>query len=224
MCMWNMMNFQDSGSYEMFLLISLYDFIMVILFMILLFIFYIIIWFFFSKYFSLNILHNQLLELIWTLLPMLILIFMAIPSLKILYIIEEMISPFLSIKILGHQWYWSYEYVDFLLKDYDSFMMVYEKEGMFRLLDVDNRLVVPYKVFIRGLVSSVDVIHSWAVAGLGIKVDAIPGRLNQFMMVLNRCGLFFGQCSEICGLNHSFMPIVVESVSFNLFMSWLLMN
>nr|WLE66772.1 cytochrome c oxidase subunit II [Aphidius gifuensis]WLE66837.1 cytochrome c oxidase subunit II [Aphidius gifuensis]WLE67214.1 cytochrome c oxidase subunit II [Aphidius gifuensis]WLE67227.1 cytochrome c oxidase subunit II [Aphidius gifuensis]WLE67240.1 cytochrome c oxidase subunit II [Aphidius gifuensis] len=219
---WYMLNFQDTNSYIMTLMTYFHDFIMMILFMIMIFIIYIMLWFFLNKFINRQIMHNQLLELIWTLIPMLILVFMAIPSLKILYMVEEIINPFMTLNILGHQWYWSYEYVDFKNLLFDSFMIQdnFIDLGNYRLLEVDNHLIIPYNMNIRFLVSSVDVIHSWAISSLGIKVDATPGRVNQIMSNLNRVGIFYGQCSEICGLNHSFMPIVLESTNLLFFFNW----
>nr|WLE65147.1 cytochrome c oxidase subunit II [Aphidius gifuensis] len=219
---WYMFNFQDTNSYIMTLMTYFHDFIMMILFTIMIFIIYIMSWFFLNKFINRQIMHNQLLELIWTLIPMLILVFMAVPSLKILYMVEEIINPFMTLNILGHQWYWSYEYVDFKNLSFDSFMIQdnYIDLGNYRLLEVDNHLIIPYNMNIRFLVSSVDVIHSWAISSLGIKVDATPGRVNQIMSNLNRVGIFYGQCSEICGLNHSFMPIVLESTNLLFFFNW----
>lgn len=187
------------------------------------FILYIIIWFFFNKFINRQIIHNQLLELIWTLIPILILVFIAVPSLKILYIVEEIINPFMTLNILGHQWYWRYEYVDFKNIIFDSFIIQdnFIELGIYRLLEVDNHLIIPYNINIRFLVSSVDVIHSWAISSLGIKVDATPGRVNQIIRNLNRVGIFYGQCSEICGLNHRFIPIVLERTNLIFFFNWL---
>nr|YP_003734782.1 cytochrome c oxidase subunit II [Spathius agrili]ACJ06256.1 cytochrome c oxidase subunit II [Spathius agrili] len=223
--MWSLMNFQDYNSYGMMLMTEFHDLSLLILIMILFFILYVMTWFSLNKFVNKIVLHNHLLEIIWTLVPVFILIFMAIPSLKILYLIEEIINPYLTLKIIGHQWYWSYEYSDFKNVEFDSFMISeFENKNLFRLLDVDNRVVLPYNLNIRGLVTSDDVIHSWAMPVMGVKVDAIPGRMNQFFMILNRLGLYFGQCSEICGLNHSFMPIVLESVNLNFFLKWLKNN
>nr|APF47473.1 cytochrome c oxidase subunit II [Snellenius radicalis] len=219
-----MMNFQDSFSYLMKMMIYFHDFILMILLMILLFILYIMMWFFFNKLINMKILHNHFIEVIWTIIPMIILIFMVLPSLNILYLLEDMVNPFLTIKILGHQWYWSYEYSDFYNLEFDSFMIKDFQNNNFRLLDVDNRLVLPKNFNIRGLVSSVDVIHSWTMPSMGVKVDSIPGRMNQFIMLINRSGLYFGQCSEICGLNHSFMPIVLESINIKNFLTWISLN
>nr|YP_010863318.1 cytochrome c oxidase subunit II [Microplitis manilae]WGS91496.1 cytochrome c oxidase subunit 2 [Microplitis manilae]WUY11101.1 cytochrome c oxidase subunit II [Microplitis manilae] len=216
-----MMNFQDSFSYLMKMMIFFHDFILMILLMILLLILYVMMWFFFNKLINMKILHNHLMEVIWTIIPMVILIFMVLPSLNILYLLEDMVNPFMTIKILGHQWYWSYEYSDFYNLEFDSFMIKDFENNNLRLLDVDNRLVLPKNFNIRGLVSSVDVIHSWTMPSMGIKVDSIPGRMNQFIMLINRSGLYFGQCSEICGLNHSFMPIVLESINLKIFLNWI---
>nr|AYQ18947.1 cytochrome c oxidase subunit 2 [Leiochrinini sp. 2 ACP-2013] len=169
------------------------------------------------------LLEGQTMELIWTMLPAITLIFIALPSLKLLYIMDETNTPSITIKTLGHQWYWSYEYSDFKSLEFDSYMIPSNElnYSQFRLLDVDNRLIIPFNTQIRVLVSSHDVIHSWAVPSLGVKIDATPGRLNQTNLISNRSSLMFGQCSEICGANHSFMPIVVEMVSPNSFIKWI---
>nr|AHX97812.1 cytochrome c oxidase subunit II [Paroligoneurus sp. QL-2014] len=225
MSTWMMTNFQDSNSFVMSLMIYFHDFSLMILIVILMLILYIMFWFMTNLLVNRNILHNQLIEIVWTLIPMFILIFMVVPSLKILYILEDINNNmYMTIKILGHQWYWSYEYSDFYNIEFDSFMIkdLLMDKSNFRLLDVDNRLVLPYNFMIRSLISSMDVIHSWTIPSLGVKVDAMPGRINQSIFKLNRVGVFFGQCSEICGLNHSFMPIVLESANMWFFMGWLL--
>lgn len=154
---------------------------------------------------------------------MFILIVIAIPSLKILYLTEETWTNKLTIKRIGHQWYWRYEYSDFQNIDFDSFMLPTNQLALneFRLLDVDNRCILPYKYSIRLLTTSMDVIHSWAIPSIGIKVDSTPGRLNQTIFLINRPGLYFGQCSEICGTNHRFIPIVIESTNFDNFKNWI---
>jgi cytochrome c oxidase subunit 2 len=168
------------------------------------------------------LLEFQGLEFVWTLLPGGILLFLGGPRLKLLYSLETVSSPSLVVKVIGHQWYWSYDYSDFAGVDFDSYMLPLEDLGQFRLLDVDNRVVVPTGVLIRFIIRAADVLHSWAVPSLGLKVDAVPGRLNQiFTSILTR-GLFFGQCSEICGANHRFMPIVLEAVPRSLFKRWIL--
>nr|YP_010000927.1 cytochrome c oxidase subunit II [Climacteris rufus]QOD96852.1 cytochrome c oxidase subunit II [Climacteris rufus] len=164
----------------------------------------------------------QEIELIWTILPAIVLILLALPSLQILYMMDEVNEPDLTMKAIGHQWYWSYEYTDFKELTFDSYMVPTTDlpRGHFRLLEVDHRVVVPMESPIRVIVTADDVLHSWAVPSLGVKTDAIPGRLNQTSFVATRPGVFYGQCSEICGANHSYMPIVVESVPLTNFENW----
>jgi len=171
--------------------------------------------------------HGTVLELVWTITPALILIAIAFPSFRLLYLMDEVISPTLTIKIVGHQWYWSYEYSDFITDngesiDFDSYMIPESdlELGQFRLLDVDNRLIIPVDCHIRFIVTGADVLHSFAVPSLGLKLDAVPGRLNQVSFVAERSGVFYGQCSEICGVWHGFMPIVVEAVYSPDFLVW----
>nr|YP_009445903.1 cytochrome c oxidase subunit 2 [Eucheuma denticulatum]ATX68845.1 cytochrome c oxidase subunit 2 [Eucheuma denticulatum] len=172
--------------------------------------------------------HGTLIEMIWTITPAIILLIIAIPSFSLLYAMDEIISPAITIKTLGHQWYWSYEYSDYLNEDgeainFDSYMIPEEdlEKGQLRLLEVDNRMVVPINTHIRVIVTGADVLHSWAVPSLGIKCDAIPGRLNQASLFIKREGIYYGQCSEICGINHGFMPIVVEAVSLPNYINWI---
>nr|AFN27594.1 cytochrome c oxidase subunit II [Diadromus collaris] len=224
---WSMINLQDANSPIMENLYFFHDHAMLIILMITIMIFYIILTLSINKFNNKMILQNQMIEIIWTIFPMIILIFLAIPSLKILYLTDEIIKPLLTIKSIGHQWYWSYEYSDFKNIDFNSFMLLYNNSfnnNMFRLLDVDNRLILPFNNQIRILTSSIDVIHSWTIPSLGIKMDSIPGRINQSSIMINRPGIFFGQCSEICGMNHSFMPIMIESTSKMNFINWLKIN
>nr|AUR27138.1 cytochrome c oxidase subunit 2 [Cormobates leucophaea] len=164
----------------------------------------------------------QEIELVWTILPAIVLILLALPSLQILYMMDEINEPDLTLKAIGHQWYWSYEYTDLKDLTFDSYMTPTTDlpRGHFRLLEVDHRVVVPMESLVRVIVTADDVLHSWAVPSLGVKTDAIPGRLNQTSFIATRPGVFYGQCSEICGANHSFMPIVVESVPLANFESW----
>nr|ALM30857.1 cytochrome c oxidase subunit 2 [Procambarus fallax] len=203
-------------------LIFFHDHTMVVLILIVTFVGYIMFYLFFNFLVNRYLLESQEVEIIWTILPAIILIFIAFPSLRLLYLLDEINNPSITLKTIGHQWYWSYEYSDFLDLEFDSYMVGTAdlSESGFRLLDVDNRVVLPMNSQVRMLVSAADVIHSWTVPALGMKADAIPGRLNQISFFINRPGLFFGQCSEICGANHSFMPIVVESVSVNSFLDW----
>jgi cytochrome c oxidase subunit 2 len=172
--------------------------------------------------------HGTLIELIWTITPAFILIAIAFPSFRLLYLLDEVISPTITIKVVGHQWYWSYEYSDYVNDsgesiEFDSYMIPESdlELGQFRLLDVDNRVIVPVDTHIRIIVTGADVIHSWAVPSLGIKIDAVPGRLNQTSFLAERTGVFYGQCSEICGVWHAFMPIAVEAVSVQDYLAWI---
>lgn len=220
MSTWATLNIQNSASPIIENLIFFHDHALIITSIITILILYIIISLLLNTLNNKFILHNQIIEFIWTILPIFILIFLAIPSLKILYLTDEIQNPTLTIKTIGHQWYWRYEYSDFPNIEFNSYLLQYKLQ-FFRLLDVENRIVIPYNVQIRLLVSSSDVIHSWTVPALGIKVDAVPGRINQTIIFLNRPGIYFGQCSEICGINHRFMPIVVERTNKINFLRWL---
>nr|AWN56119.1 cytochrome c oxidase subunit 2 [Atta sexdens rubropilosa] len=217
------MSLQDSNSPTYDLMIFFHDFAMIILTYITILILFITFSLMSNKFINRFLLENQTIEIVWTILPMFILIAMAIPSIKVLYLTDEIFNVNLTVKAIGHQWYWSYEFSDFSNIDFDSFMIPSDQlmDNEFRLLDVDNRCILPYKYPIRILTTSLDVIHSWAVPALGIKMDSIPGRLNQTLLFMNRPGLFFGQCSEICGTNHSFMPIAIESTNLINFKNWI---
>jgi cytochrome c oxidase subunit 2 len=172
--------------------------------------------------------HGTLVELIWTITPALILIFIAFPSFKLLYLMDEVIDPSLVIYGEGHQWYWSYQYPDFTNNDeeyveYDSYIIPESdlEKGQLRMLEVDNRVIIPELTHTRFVVGGADVIHSYACPSLGIKCDAYPGRLNQSSVYLNREGTYYGQCSEICGILHSSMPISIQSVNLGKFLFWL---
>jgi ubiquinol-cytochrome c reductase cytochrome b subunit len=172
--------------------------------------------------------HGTLIELIWTITPAIILIVIAFPSFKLLYLMDEVSDPAMSILAEGHQWYWSYQYPDFLNDDeeyieFDSYIVPESDldDGALRMLEVDNRVILPELTHIRFIITAADVIHSFASPALGIKCDAYPGRLNQVSILINREGTFYGQCSEICGILHSSMPIVIESVSIEKFLTWL---
>nr|APX40293.1 cytochrome c oxidase subunit 2 [Sphaeroderma rubidum] len=178
---------------------------------------------FLNKFLHRYLLEGQMIEIIWTILPTITLIFIAIPSLRLIYILDEINNPTITIKTIGHQWYWTYEYSDFKNIEFDSYMIPTNEMNSFnfRLLDVDNRVIVPFESNIRMLVTAADVIHSWTIPSLGVKIDATPGRLNQISFSLNQTGMFIGQCSEICGANHSFMPIIMESISPTYFTKWI---
>ena len=227
--------FQDSATPQMEGLIELHDNIMYYLVLIL----FAVSWILFSivrnfvetkaaiahKYLN----HGTLIELIWTITPAVILILIAFPSFKLLYLMDEVNDPSMTVTVEGHQWYWSYQYPDFIdsneeLIEFDSYIVPESdlEEGGLRRLEVDNRVIVPEETHIRFVITSGDVIHSFAAPSLGIKCDAYPGRLNQVSTFINREGVFYGQCSEICGILHSSMPIVIQSVSLSDFLSWLL--
>nr|BCH36355.1 cytochrome c oxidase subunit 2 [Acanthaster planci]BCH36366.1 cytochrome c oxidase subunit 2 [Acanthaster planci]BCH36432.1 cytochrome c oxidase subunit 2 [Acanthaster planci]BCH36443.1 cytochrome c oxidase subunit 2 [Acanthaster planci]BCH36454.1 cytochrome c oxidase subunit 2 [Acanthaster planci] len=203
-------------------LIYFHDYTLIILTLITILVFYGLASLLFSSSTNRFFLEGQGLETIWTIIPAIILIFIALPSLQLLYLMDEVNNPFLTIKAIGHQWYWSYEYADYRELEFDSYMVPTSdlSYGMPRLLEVDNRLILPAQTPIRVLVSSADVLHSWAIPSLGVKMDAVPGRLNQVNFFISRCGIFYGQCSEICGANHSFMPIVIEATNFSSFEAW----
>nr|AXI98820.1 cytochrome c oxidase subunit 2 [Pseudoniphargus triasi] len=215
---WSMLMFQDSASPSMEQLIFFHDFAMIVVSMITALVGLNLIFISFYKFTDRLLLQSQLTEIVWTMLPVFILLSIALPSLQALYLLDDPFSPNISVKAIGHQWYWSYEYSDFKDIEFDSYMT---PNASIRLLDTDNSLVLPTHSQIRIITTASDVIHSWAVPSLGIKADAVPGRLNQLMFIINRPGLFFGQCSEICGANHSFMPIKIEAIPMSSFLNWI---
>jgi cytochrome c oxidase subunit 2 len=175
-----------------------------------------------------KIIHGTAIEIAWTLTPSLILMIIAVPSFSLLYSMDEIVDPSITVKAIGHQWYWTYEMSDYAMHENDSLVfdsyMIPEEDlmlGQLRLLEVDHRVVLPIETHVRLVVTAADVLHSWAVPSLGIKCDAVPGRLNQTGFFLKREGAFYGQCSEICGANHGFMPIVVEGVPLDAYVSWI---
>nr|AQP27990.1 cytochrome c oxidase subunit 2 [Pericapritermes sp. G TB-2017] len=222
MATWLTLTLQDSASPVMEQLIYFHDHALMIMLMIITAVFYTMISIIQNKQTSRFMLEGQMIETIWTIAPAVILVFIAIPSLRLLYLMDEIHNPVMTLKAVGHQWYWSYEYSDFTKLEFDSYMVQQDDQQIntFRLLDTDNRTVLPMNSPIRLIVTAADVLHSWTVPSLGVKTDATPGRLNQVSFSINRPGLLYGQCSEICGANHSFMPIVIESVSTNQFINW----
>jgi heme/copper-type cytochrome/quinol oxidase subunit 2 len=181
-----------------------------------------------NKFSNIYLTHGTLIELIWTITPALILVLIAFPSFKLLYITDDVTDPEMSLKVEAHQWYWSYEYADFLNDDdefiaYDSYMVNESdlENGKLRMLEVDNRIILPELTHARFNVSSTDVIHCLASPSLGLKCDAYPYKSNQISVYTNREGTYYGQCSEICGIWHSSMPIVIESVSLEKFLVFL---
>nr|AAT97376.1 cytochrome c oxidase subunit II [Micropsectra logani]CBL58232.1 cytochrome c oxidase subunit 2 [Micropsectra logani] len=221
MTTWASLGMQDSNSPIMEQLNFFHDHSLLILILVTTLVGYLMMALFFNELNNRFLLHGQTIEVIWTILPAIVLLFIAFPSLRILYLLDEINNPSISLKTIGHQWYWSYEYSDFNNIEFDSYMLSSNDLNSFRLLDVDNRIVLPINNQIRILVTATDVLHSWTIPSLGVKIDANPGRLNQTNFFINRPGLYFGQCSEICGANHSFMPIVIESVPSNFFIKWI---
>lgn len=226
MATWAQLSFQDAASPVISQLIAFHDHTILILILVTSIVSYAFFSLFINKLSSRYILEAQQIETIWTLLPAVTLLFLAFPSLHILYLIDEISQPSITIKTIGHQWYWSYEYADFLNLEFDSYIVPENelKTGEFRLLEVDHRAVAPINTEIRIIVTAADVIHSWTIPSLGLKVDAIPGRLNQLGFTANRPGIFYGQCSEICGANHSFIPIALEITDTQTFIKWALKN
>lgn len=166
--------------------------------------------------------HHTLLEIAWTAVPVLILVVIAIPSFKLLYYMDVVPETELTIKATGHQWYWNYEYPDNGNFTFDAYMIADAdlQQGQHRLLETDNRVVVPVGTNIRIQTTAADVLHSWAVPQLGIKVDAVPGRLNEMWINVARPGIYYGQCSELCGVNHGFMPIAIDARTREDFDAW----
>lgn len=222
MTTWLNLTLQDRASPVIEQLIFFHDHALIIIIIIITTVFYTIIRIVQNKQTRRFILEGQIIETVWTIAPAIILVFIAIPSLRLLYLIDEIHRPVITLKTVGHQWYWSYEYSDFTKLEFDSYIVQQEdyQTNTFRLLDTDNRIVLPINSPIRLIVTAADVLHSWTVPGLGVKTDATPGRLNQVRFSINRPGLLYGQCSEICGANHRFIPIVIERVSTNQFINW----
>lgn len=222
MATWAQIGFQNRASPLIEQLIFFHDHALLILILITTLVGYFILSLVTNKLVNRYLLDGQIIEIIWTVLPAVILIILALPSLRLLYLIDETTEPRITLKTVGHQWYWSYEYSDFNEIEFDSYILPANDldRGRFRLLEVDNRVILPYLTQVRLLVTAGDVIHSWTIPSLGIKADAVPGRLNQLNVFFNRPGVFYGQCSEICGANHSFMPIRVEAVNPIDFLNW----
>jgi cytochrome c oxidase subunit II len=166
--------------------------------------------------------HHTLLEITWTALPVLILVVIAIPSFKLLYYMDRVVEPEMTIKAIGHQWYWSYEYPDDGGFAFDAYMVADEdlQEGQLRLLTADRAVVLPVETNIRLLITATDVLHSWAMPAFGVKTDAVPGRVNETWVRIEEPGMYYGQCSELCGDFHAFMPIMIEAVAKEEFEAW----
>lgn len=230
MITWRQLGFQDRNSFIIEEFLFFHDFALVILTIIITFVGVLLISVVFNTFLNKNLLQNQILEVIWTIIPAIILISLAIPSLSILYTLDETTINSLGVKIIGNQWYWRYEYQklgeNFNKLRFDSYIISNENSSLdtFRLLDVDNRVILPLNIETRLLVSASDVLHSWRMPALGLKIDACPGRINQINFFALRPGVFFGQCSEICGANHRFIPISLEIIKLKDFLKWWRIN
>ena len=220
---WAQLIFQDAASPVIEEFLFFHDFALVVLTFILVAVGRLLTGAIVNKHLVSGLLASQRLETIWTAAPALILIQVAVPSLLLLYSLDEAAERQITLKVVGHQWYWSYEYSDFASAtantEFDAYML--SNEGTLRLLETDNRTVLPWGCRLRVLVGSADVLHAWTIPSIGVKTDACPGRLNQLTFNAHRPGVFFGQCSEICGANHRFMPICLELVSGENFLQWL---
>ncbi len=224
MMSWGQWGLQDASSPLMEQLIFFHDHALLVLIMTMSVVTYVCVISLIGSYICVDLIEGQEVETVWTVLPAIVLVFLALPSLRLLYLLDEVNRPSLTLKTIGHQWYWSYEYSDFLELEFDSYMVVSSDLGFgdYRLLEVDHRAVVPVDCNVRVLVTAADVLHSWTIPTLGVKADAIPGRLNQLSFYITRPGVFYGQCSEICGANHSFIPIVLEAIDMDYFVKWVL--
>lgn len=222
MSYWGQLFFQDAASSTMLHLVGFYEHAMLVLVLVISVVGVSLFSLGLTRFSCQNYLKQDKLEEFWTFTPAILLVILGYPSLQLLYRMEETMPPEFSIKAVGHQWYWSYEYSDLASVILDSYITPTTDlvVGDPRLLDVDHRACLPYHTTARVVVTSMDVIHSFAVPSLGVKVDAIPGRLNQVAVSPTICGVLFGMCSEICGANHAFMPIRLEVVSPSTFQEW----
>lgn len=209
MPIWNKIYFQNRNSPIIEHLEFFHDHSIIILAVVTLAVFYLIILFVIKPKMRYNSEENQELELFWTSIPTIILVFIAIPSLKILYLTDELNKSNFSLKTIGNQWYWGYE----VPKENQEFESFISNPSSVRGVETNNQIILPHKTPIHNIISSADVLHSWTIPSLGVKADATPGRLNQIFFSINRTGAIVGQCSEICGANHSFMPISIQRIS-----------
>lgn len=210
MIFWGMLSLQDALSVTIEQIVYFHDYVNMIIIIIICIVGYFIGFVLFTRIYSSRVVADHLVERVWTILPIVVLVFLVYPSIYLLYLVDERRVEFLcTLKVIGHQWYWSYKIDGLFNLEIDSYI---DAERAVRLIDVDNRVVVPAQEHIRALITSRDVLHSWALPSLGLKIDAIPGRLNQFVFIVILNSVIHGQCREICGVNHSFIPIVLEAV------------
>lgn len=223
------MGFQEAVTPVMRDLVSLHDFMMIVMFGVVVVVFFLLLYVIFRFNAKSNPVpnrfsHNVLIEVIWTVIPVIILVVLFIPSIKVLRRAETIPADVdFTVKVVGYQWYWHYSYPDQGGFEFDSYLIPEAelKPGQKRLLEVDNRIVIPVNKVVRFLITAADVIHSFAVPAFGIKTDAIPGRINETWVKVDKVGVYYGQCSELCGVNHGFMPIAVEVVEQEEFDHWI---
>lgn len=220
---WYGLTFQNINSHTSALFDWFHDYCIIFLIFIITFV-GIMMWYLTLNFFVVKVFGNlQMLEFIWTIFPAIILIFIGVPSILLLYRYDVDRGDLLTVKARGHQWYWSYDYSDFAGVEFDSYIKLSEDLALseYRLLETDNRVVLPFGVGIRFIITSADVIHSWTIPRIAAKVDANAGFINTINLTFEVPGVYYGQCREICGANHSFIPICVEVTSLSLFKSWL---
>lgn len=218
MIFWGIYSLQDALRVTIEQIVYFHDYLIIVMLIIMCVVAYFIGFVLFSKTFSSRIVADHLVESVWTILPIIVLIFLVYPSIYLLYLVDERRVEFLcTLKVIGHQWYWRYKIDGLFNLELDSYI---DAESPVRLIDVDNRVIVPAQENIRALITSRDVLHSWSLPSLGVKIDAIPGRLNQFVFIVILNSVIHGQCREICGVNHSFIPIVIEAVSLKDLLYW----
>lgn len=222
------LNFQEAASPVMAELHDFHNFLLILSTAIVLFVIFLIIYVLLrfnakSNPIPSKVTHNTAIEIIWTVIPIIILVIIAVPSFRILKMAEHTPSADMTIKVVGSQWYWTYSYPDHDGIEFDSYMIQEAdlKPGQLRLLEVDNRIIVPEGATIKFLITAADVLHSFSVPSLGLKTDAVPGRTNEAWTRIDKKGVYYGQCSELCGVNHGFMPIAIEVVSKEEFAIWL---
>jgi len=219
MIFWGILSLQDPLRITGEQILYFHDYLIIVIAIILCVVGYFLGFVLLRKSYSTRIVADHLVERVWTILPIVVLIFLVYPSIYLLYLIDERRVDFLcTLKVVGHQWYWSYKIDGLVSLDIDSYI---DRDRAVRLIDVDNRVVVPAQEHIRALITSADVIHSWALPSLGVKIDAVPGRLNQFVFIVIINSVVHGQCREICGVNHSFIPIVLEAVRLSDLLYWI---
>jgi cytochrome c oxidase subunit 2 len=218
---WQILSFQDRASPSIEQLTIFHDFTIAILTLITIIVGLNLVFISFYKLTDHLLLQEQNTEIIWTVTPVFILLLIALPSLQTLYLLDDPFSPNITVKAIGHQWYWSYEYSDFLSVEFDSYILpTSDLLTNLRLLETDNRVTLPIHSQIRLVTTGSDVIHSWTVPAFGVKADAVPGRINQLIFSIKRPGTYYGQCREICGSNHRFIPIKIEALPIKKFLNW----